>query len=255
MSRVPGGVVVVIPARRASSRLPAKPLLRRTGRYLVQHTYERALTIPSADAVVVATDDPEIADAVRGFGGAVAMTSPACATGTDRVAEVARSRAEDLVVNVQGDEPEFESEDVERLVQAMARDPSLPIGTLAVVAEADERDRPSAVKVVLDREGRALYFSRSRIPHHRDRAADPRDDVPPVLRHVGVYAYRREALLRFAALAPTPLEEAEKLEQLRALENGWPIRVVMGRRAPPGIDTPEDYEAFVARVRAAAEQV
>jgi len=205
--------------------------------------------------VLVATDDEEIAAAVRGFGGTAVMTSPACESGTDRVAEAVRGRSEDLVVNVQADEPEFEVADVEALVAAMAAEPSLPMGTLAAVAEPEERDRPSVVKVVVDRAGDALYFSRARIPHLRDPAAGAAEDVAPVLRHVGIYAYRREALLAFAALAPTPLERTEKLEQLRALEHGWRIRVVRGRRAPPGIDTPEDYEAFVARVAAAQEQV
>lgn len=256
MARIPGGVAVVIPARRASTRLPGKPLLRRTGKYLVEHTYERALGIASADVVLVATDDEEVAAAVRSFGGTAVMTSPACESGTDRVAEAVRGRGEDLVVNVQGDEPEFDVADVDALVAAMAAEPSLPMGTLAAVAEPEERDRPSVVKVVVDRAGDALYFSRARIPHVRDAAdADSADAVAPVLRHVGIYAYRREALLAFAALAPTPLERTERLEQLRALEHGWRIRVVRGRRAPPGIDTPEDYEAFVARVAAAREQV
>lgn len=251
MTGGPGGVVVVIPARLASTRLPEKPLLRRTGKPLVQHTWEQARRIRSATAVVVATDDERIAAAVRAFGGEAVMTSPDCATGTDRVAEAVRGRPEDLVVNVQGDEPEFDVGDVEALVEEMRRDPSLPLGTLAVVASEDERDRPSAVKVVLDPGGDALYFSRSRIPFHRD----PGPADPPVLRHVGIYAFRRDALERFTRLPPTPLERAEKLEQLRALENGWRIRVLVGRRAPAGIDTPEDYEAFVRRVSGAPERL
>ena len=251
MARIPGGVVIVIPARRASTRLPGKPLLRRTGRPLVQHTFERARQVASADAVLVATDDEEIAAAVRAFGGEAVMTSPACESGTDRVAEAVRGRREDLVVNVQADEPEFDVADVDALIAAMAAEPSLPMGTLAAVADPEERDRPSVVKVVVDRDGDALYFSRARVPHQRDAGETP---AVPVLRHVGIYAFRREALLAFAALPPAPLERTEKLEQLRALEQGWRIRVVRGRRAPPGIDTPEDYDAFVARVAAAQEQ-
>jgi len=245
---VTGGVLVVLPARFASTRLPGKPLLRETGKYLVQHTWESARKLTSATAVIVATDDERIAAAVRSFGGEVAMTSPACATGSDRVAEVARARGEELVVNLQADEPEFDADDVDRLVRAMAEEPSLPIGTLACVAEPGERERDSVVKVVCDRRGRALYFSRAPIPHHRD--AGPEE--APTLRHVGVYVYRREALLEFQRLPQTPLERAEKLEQLRALEHGWSIRVVTGRRAPPGIDTAGDYAAFVRRASVSA---
>jgi 3-deoxy-manno-octulosonate cytidylyltransferase (CMP-KDO synthetase) len=246
------GAVVVIPARLRSTRLPEKPLLRATGKYLVEHTWEQARRIRGASAVVIATDDERIAAAARSFGAEVVLTPADCPTGTDRVAGVVRGRAEPYVVNVQGDEPEFDPGEVDALLDAMRRDTSLPMGTLAAVAESPEIDRPSVVKVVLDREGCALYFSRSRIPHHRD-AVPGVPAEPPVLRHVGIYAFRREALLAFAALAPTPLEQAEKLEQLRALEHGWRIRVVTGRRAPPGIDTPEDYDAFVARAAAGRE--
>jgi 3-deoxy-manno-octulosonate cytidylyltransferase (CMP-KDO synthetase) len=245
---VSGGVLVVLPARFASTRLPGKPLLRETGKYLVQHTWEAARKLATATAVVVATDDERIAAAVRSFGGDVAMTSPACATGSDRVAEVARARAEDLVVNLQADEPEFDAGDVDRLVEAMRAEPSLPLGTLAAVAEPIERSRASVVKVVCDCKGRALYFSRAHIPHHRDAGTEE----APTLRHVGVYVYRREALLEFTGLPQTPLEKAEKLEQLRALEHGWPIRVIVGGRAPAGIDTPADYAAFVRRASVSA---
>ncbi len=243
MSDATGGALVVLPARFASTRLPGKPLLRETGKYLVQHAWEQAKRLATATAVVVATDDERIAAAVRSFGGDVAMTSPACATGSDRVAEVARGRAEAIVVNLQADEPEFDVGDVDRLVRAMQAEPSLPLGTLAAVASPEERGRPSAVKVVCDRRGRALYFSRAPIPHHRESGPEE----APTLRHVGVYAFRREALLEFTRLAQTPLEKAEKLEQLRALEHGWAIRVIVGAPAPAGIDTREDYEAFVRR--------
>jgi len=237
------GVLVVLPARFASTRLPGKPLLRATGKYLVQHAWEQAKRLATATAVIVATDDARIADAVRSFGGDVAMTSPDCATGSDRVAEVAGKRGEALVVNLQADEPEFDVGDVDRLVRTMQADASLPLGTLAAVAAPEERGRPSVVKVVCDRRGRALYFSRAEIPHHRD----PGTEEAPTLRHVGVYAFRRASLLEFTRLPQTPLEGAEKLEQLRALEHGWAIQVVVGKRAPPGIDTPADYEAFVRR--------
>jgi 3-deoxy-manno-octulosonate cytidylyltransferase (CMP-KDO synthetase) len=240
---VSGGVLVVLPARFGSTRLPGKPLLRETGKFLVEHAWERAKRLATATAVVVATDDERIAAAVRSFGGDAMMTSPACATGSDRVAEVARGRSEEIVVNLQADEPEFDAGDVDRLVLAMRADPSLPLGTLAAVADPDERARPSVVKVVCDRRGRALYFSRAQVPHHRDAGAEE----APTLRHVGIYAFRREALLEFTRLPQTPLEKAEKLEQLRALEHGWPVLVIVGGRAPAGIDTHEDYAAFVRR--------
>lgn len=246
------GVLVVLPARYASTRLPGKPLLRETGKFLVQHAWERARSLATATAVVVATDDERIAAAVRSFGGEVAMTSPACATGSDRVAEVARGRSEELVVNLQADEPEFDPGDVDALVRAMREDPSLPLGTLAAVADPGERARPSVVKVVCDRRGRALYFSRAEIPHHRDAAGPGEPEEAPTLRHVGIYVYRREALLEFTRLPQTPLEKAEKLEQLRALEHGWPIRVLVGKRAPAGIDTPADYAEFVRRTSVSA---
>ncbi len=242
------GVLVVLPARFASTRLPGKPLLCETGKFLVEHTWEMARRLATATAVIVATDDERIAAAVRSFGGEVAMTSPACATGSDRVAEVARTRTEDLVVNLQADEPEFDTGDVDRLVRAMQAEPSLPLGTLAAAAEPGAAARNSVVKVVCDLRGRALYFSRAEIPHHRDAGAEE----APTLRHVGVYVFRREALIEFTRLPQTPLEKAEKLEQLRALEHGWPIRVLVGRHAPAGIDTPADYADFVRRASVSA---
>lgn len=209
--------------------------------------WDQACRIASATAVVVATDDAEIATAVRSFGGEVVMTSPDCPSGSDRCAEVARARDEAIVVNLQGDEPEFEPGEVDALVAALEADPSLHMGTLAAsIEEVADLERASVVKVVCDLQGDALYFSRSRIPHHRDASGGPAP--APSLRHVGIYGFRRQALLDFAALEPTALERTEKLEQLRALENGWAIRVVRAERAPPGIDTPGDYEEFCRRM-------
>lgn len=247
-SRTPGDVLVVVPARHASTRLPGKPLLRAGGRTIVEHVVRRAWRLAGSPQVLVATDDTRIRDAVLAFGGEAVMTSPACASGTDRVAEVARERSEELVVNLQGDEPEFSVRDVDALVAAMLAEPSVPLGTLAsVTSDLELLGTESAVKVVCDRRDRALYFSRAGIPHRRSGA----DQAAPVLRHVGVYAYRRRALLELAELEPTPLERTECLEQLRALEHGYPIRVVRGGPAAPGIDTPEDYEAFRRRLAAA----
>ncbi len=232
----------------AAQRLPGKPLLARTGKPLVVHTLEAARAARRVSRVVVATDDERIAAAVRAAGGEAVMTSPDCASGTDRVAEAAaRLPGEDVVVNVQGDEPEIEPAALDALIEALEADPRVEMGTLAApLGDPEEAARPSVVKVVMDGRGDALYFSRAPIPHRRDPAGPA-----ATLRHVGVYAYRRAFLARFAALPPTPLERTESLEQLRALEHGHRIRVVRVARAPAGIDTPEDYEAFVRRRRRA----
>jgi 3-deoxy-manno-octulosonate cytidylyltransferase (CMP-KDO synthetase) len=229
-----------------ATRLPGKPLLADTGKPLVVHTLEAASAARCAVRVAVATDDPRIAEAVRAAGGEAVVTSPDCRSGTDRVAEAVRALpGEDLVLNVQGDEPEIAAADLDRLADAMEADPGIPMGTLACPLASEEEFRsPSVVKVVLDASGCALYFSRAPIPFPRDGGG-----AAPALRHVGVYAYRRAFLEGFASLPQAPLERTEMLEQLRALENGHRIRVVPADRAPPGIDTREDYEAFVRRRR------
>lgn len=238
--------LVVIPARRGALRLPGKPLLAETGKPLVVHTLEAARAARCARRVVVATDDPGIAAAVEAAGGEAVMTSAGCASGTDRVAEAARALpGEDLVINVQGDEPEIDPAALDALAAAMEADPGTPMGTLAApLGDAADLAAPSVVKVVVDAAGFALYFSRAPIPHQRDPGPEP-----PRLRHVGVYAFRREFLADFAAAPPSPLERAEGLEQLRALEAGARIRVVPCGSAPRGIDTREDYDAFVRRRR------
>jgi len=227
------GVLLVIPARLASTRLPRKMLLRETGKYLVQHVYERAKLVPNADEVVVAADDDEIVRAVENFGGDVMLTSPAHASGSDRVAEVARARPARLVVNLQGDEPEIDPADVARLIDAMA--PRDDMGTLVHerLTEEDQRD-PSVVKAVVE----------------GDWAVDfRREPTPGGLRHVGIYAYRPEFLQLFTRLAPTAHEKERRLEQMRALDHGHRIRAVRAGRVGRGIDTPEDYAAFVRRCR------
>ena len=238
--------LIVIPARMGSERLPGKPLLAETGKPLVVHTLESARRARCAKRVVVATDDERIAAAVRAAGGEAAMTSPACRTGTDRVAEAARAiPGEDLVLNCQGDEPEVDPAALDALADAMEKDRAIEMGTLAApIADEAEAAAPQVVKVVADARGLALYFSRAPIPFRRDAAGPAR-----TMRHVGVYAFRRAFLDRFASLPATPLEKTEMLEQLRALENGARIRVVPVDRAPPGVDTREDYEAFVRRRR------
>jgi 3-deoxy-manno-octulosonate cytidylyltransferase (CMP-KDO synthetase) len=235
---------VVIPARFGSTRFPGKILADRTGRPLVQHVVDQARRCRLVREVIVATDDERIADALRPFETRCVMTSPRHQSGTDRVAEVARGLADQIVVNVQGDEPEIEPEVIDGLIERLASS-SDDMATAATPfpAGADPGD-PNLVKVVIDEQGRALYFSRSPIPFYRDATAPP---VLPYYLHLGIYAYRREFLMQFASLPPTALEKTEKLEQLRALEHGHKIQVLTVHRATHGIDTPEQYEAFVRR--------
>lgn len=246
-------VVAIIPARFASTRLPGKPLLRETGQTLIQHVVEAAQRATTLDRTIVATDDLRIADAVRAFGGEVSMTRADHPSGTDRVAEVA-ARLDDaeIVVNLQGDEPEVAGASIDRLVGLLHSQPHVGMATLATPIECLEVYRdPSCVKVALDHHGRALYFSRSPIPHHRDQ-----DSGGPLgLLHLGIYAYRRDFLRDLAKLPPSPLEQAEKLEQLRVLEAGLPIAVGIVAERGIGIDTPEDYRRFVQRWRAARSAV
>ena len=246
-------IVAVIPARFASTRLPGKPLLSDTGRPLIQHVVEGARRATRLDRVIVATDDTRIAEAVVGFGGECVMTRSDHPTGTDRVAEVAAGLpGARIVVNLQGDEPEISGHALDLVVELLERDPDSPMATLAtpIVSEEVYRD-PSCVKVVCSAAGRALYFSRSPIPHHRDGLASLPSLRPLAYLHLGLYAYRRDFLLELAALPPSPLESAERLEQLRVLEAGRPIAVGIVDEPSVGIDTPEDYRRFVARWRAA----
>jgi 3-deoxy-manno-octulosonate cytidylyltransferase (CMP-KDO synthetase) len=240
---------IVIPARYASTRLPGKPLLRATGKYLIQHVYERAC-LAGADRVVVATDDSRIAAAVRSFGGEVAMTRRDHVSGTDRVAEVARQLDAEVVVNLQGDEPLVEPESLRLLPQLLTADPNAVMATLAVpIVSSEQWHNPNCVKVVCDSRGRALYFSRSPIPNVRDAEPDFTAEPPQFLLHLGLYAYRRPFLLRLAHEPPSPLEELEKLEQLRVLALGCHIQVGTVRQAGQGVDTYEDYERFVSTYR------
>jgi 3-deoxy-manno-octulosonate cytidylyltransferase (CMP-KDO synthetase) len=234
-------VLAVIPARFAATRFPGKPLAVLWGKPMLQHVWERARAARGLDELLIATDDERIAAAARGFGAAVEMTSAACASGTDRVAEVARRRAAaGIVLNLQGDEPELESGAVSRLVEAMRADPALRMGTIAHhEPDAALLARPDVVKVVVDAAGFALYFSRA------DLAAASRGG--PALRHAGVYAFRRDLLLEFASWPPGALERAERLEQLRALERGVRIKVVLGERPFAGVDTPEQLAALEKR--------
>jgi 3-deoxy-manno-octulosonate cytidylyltransferase (CMP-KDO synthetase) len=248
-------IVAIIPARYAATRLPGKPLSEILGKTMVERVYERARAARRVDRVLVATDDARIADVVRGFGGEAVLTSPDHATGTDRLAEVARGLDAAIVINVQGDEPMLDPEGIDAVAGALAEDPTLEIATLSLpLVSLDEMLAPSVVKVVTDAAGDALYFSRSPIPHVRQPAgSDARAAAAEAVarglarKHVGIYGYRREALLRFAALPQHPLEAAEGLEQLRALAAGMRIRVVPTEgEAGMAVDTQEDLE----RVRA-----
>jgi len=246
-------ILGIIPARFASTRLPGKPLLSDTGRPLIRHVVEGARKATRLDRVIVATDDARIAEAVVGFGGECVMTRSDHPTGTDRVAEVAAGlTGARIVVNLQGDEPEISGHALDLVVALLERDPDASMATLAtpVVSEEVYRD-PSCVKVVCSGAGRALYFSRSPIPHHRDGVSNRPSGQPLAYLHLGLYAYRRDFLLELATLHPSPLESAERLEQLRVLEAGRPIAVGIVDEPSVGIDTPEDYRRFVARWRAA----
>jgi 3-deoxy-manno-octulosonate cytidylyltransferase (CMP-KDO synthetase) len=240
----------VIPARYGAQRFPGKPLALIAGKPLVQRVYEQAARSLRLDKVVVATDDTRVLEAVEAFGGDAVLTSPDCATGTDRVAEAAQNYDAAIVVNIQGDEPLMRPEMVDQLVEAIESDPASPMATLARrIESAGELENPNVVKVVLARNGNALYFSRHPIPYVRDAAtggAAAAVGRARFFKHLGIYAFRREFLAVFVRLPPGELEQAENLEQLRALENGHPIKVLITPHDCIGVDRPEDVAAVEA---------
>jgi len=240
--------VVIIPARYGSTRFAAKILACQTGRPLVQHVVDQASRCRLVREVYVATDDSRIVDALKPFGTRCVMTSTHHQSGTDRIAEVARHLADDIVVNVQGDEPEIEPEIIDALVERLQNNDE-PMATAATPfpAGADPND-PNLVKVVISQKGRALYFSRSQIPFQRE----PSSTTAEMLLHLGIYAFRRSFLAEFVAWPQTSAERSEKLEQLRVLEHDRPIYVQRVRRASHGIDTAQQYADFVKRFAAAA---
>jgi 3-deoxy-manno-octulosonate cytidylyltransferase (CMP-KDO synthetase) len=253
-------VVAIVPARYASTRFPGKPLVDLRGRPMIAHVVERVAATPSITRVVVATDDERVAAAARAPSVDVVMTAPELPSGTDRVAQALERmrlpRSPHLVLNVQGDEPLVDPDDLDALVVGTLR-AGTPMGTLArPLVDLERARRPEVVKVVVGQEGRALYFSRALIPFDRDAASAPDAALryPPALpwQHVGVYAYRPDALARFTKLAPTPLERTEKLEQLRALEHGLAITIVPCVSEAPSlaIDVPEDVPAVLAALDA-----
>ena len=243
---------IVIPARLASTRLPRKLLRRETGKPLIQHTYEAAQGATRPAGICVAADHAEIFEEVRSFGGQVEMTNPEAPSGTDRVAEVARRMSGvDIIVNVQGDEPEIAGSWIDLAIQLLEENPTAVMSTLATpIRHHRQLKDPACVKVVFDHAGRALYFSRSLIPYPRHWDDALLSSNPPTFyQHVGLYAYRRDFLLKLAAMPPSQLEQIENLEQLRVLQAGYSILVGVVDEPTFGIDTPEDYRAFVEKQR------
>lgn len=241
---------IVIPARLQSTRLPRKMLLSETGKSLIQHTYESASKAIKPSGICIATDHPAISQEVQRFGGQALMTNPDAASGTDRVAEVAQSMPDvEIFVNVQGDEPEIEAASIDLVITLLEQDSEANVATLATpIRERTILEDPNCVKVVRDQHGRALYFSRSPIPYAREWSDELLHSEPPnFLLHLGIYAYRRRALMDFTSWPTARLERLERLEQLRLLNAGHKIAVGVVDHAPPGIDTMADYRAFVSR--------
>ena len=252
-------IVVCIPARYASTRFPAKVLAQDTGKYLIQHTWEQARKAKLPSRVVIAADDERIVQAARTFGAECVLTSPNHQSGTDRIAEAVGKSDADIVINAQGDEPQINPEHIDDLARLMLDHPDASMATLAAAfATREQIADPNVVKVVVASAecgmrnpesgpaARAIYFSRSVIPYDRQQGGV--GDIGHYLRHIGIYAYRRDFLLRITSLPQTPLEKLEKLEQLRAIENGFTILVGKVEHTCEGIDTPEQYAAFVKRL-------
>lgn len=239
-------VVAIIPARYASTRLKGKPLLNIDGKPMIQWVYERAKKAKLTNDVIAATDDKRVFDAVRYFGGKAVMTSPEHRTGTDRIAEAADGLNVDIIINVQGDEPLIEPEMIDAAIRPLTNDSEIVAATLKTkIKDEKELSNPNVVKVVTDKNDFALYFSRLPIPYVRNSEqwpviSDQKNNIH--FKHIGLYVYRKDFLLKFARMKPTPLEEAEKLEQLRVLENGYKIKVVETKHDSIGVDTEEDLE-------------
>jgi len=239
-------VLVCIPARYSSTRFPAKVLAKDTGKYLIQHTYERATEAKLPEKVLIAADDERIAEAAESFGAECVLTRRDHQSGTDRIAEVVADIDVEIVVNVQADEPEIDPANIDYVAGLLLDNPDCRMATLATPFKSPEQiTDPNIVKVVLDNQGRALFFSRWPIPYDREKAGV--GDVSRYLRHIGIYAYRKDFLGEFTSLPQSSLEKTEKLEQLRALENGYSIIVGKVTHVVDGIDTPEQYAAFVQR--------
>ncbi len=241
----------VIPARYASTRFPGKPLASLTGKPMIVHVLERAALCRTVGRIVVATDDERIKRVVEHAGYHAQMTRPDHPNGTCRIHEVACTLDEEIIVNIQGDEPQIEPALVDLTVRSLADHPSAPMATLvSPFAPGEDATNPNIVKCVMGANGCALYFSRAVIPYHRAGHSDPASGThaQAPYKHIGLYVYRREFLNTFVQLPPTPLEQTESLEQLRVLEHGYQIACAVGQAHFTGIDTPEQYAEFVARV-------
>ncbi len=241
-------IVVCIPARLGSTRFPAKVLAKDTGKFLVQHVWEKARQAKLPQKVIIATDNQMVVDAAKSFGAEAVLTSPDLQSGTDRVAAAVKNLAVNIVINLQGDEPEIEPSSIDALADLMLKNPNCEMGTLAAPFQTKEQIAdPAIVKVIVDGNGQALYFSRSVIPFNRAEAG-----IGPVsnyLRHLGIYAYKKDFLLKITKLPPSMLEKSESLEQLRVLENGHKILVGVVEKASSGIDTADQYADFVKRYK------
>jgi len=240
-------IIVVIPARYGSSRFAGKVLARETGKYLVQHTYERALCAKTVDQALIATDNQRVMDACAEFGGACVMTSIEHQSGTDRIAEAVADMDVDIIINLQADEPEIDPSYIDQVAGLLVDNPDAEMATLLAPFEtAEDVANPNIVKCITDTRGRAIYFSRSVIPYDRDGGEV--GEVDSYKHHLGIYAYRKDFLMKYTSLEPSFLEQREKLEQLRAIENGHTILTGMVEKAWDGVDTEEQYQAFVQRV-------
>ena len=241
-------VLACIPARYDSQRFAAKVLAKNTGKFLIQHTWEKVRLAELPGKVIIAADDERVAAAAESFGAECVLTSPEHKSGTDRIAEAVVDIDVDIVVNLQADEPEIEPANIDYLAQLLIDNPDYPMATLAAdFQNAEQIANDNIVKVITDCNNKAIYFSRSVIPYDREKAGV--GDVRNYLRHIGIYAYRKEFLLKITALPQTPLEKLEKLEQLRAIENGYPILVGKVEHICDGIDTPQQYDEFVKRYK------
>lgn len=248
-------ITAIIPARYASTRFKGKPLANILGKPMIQHVYEGVSKSKLIDDIIIATDDDRIFNTAKSFGANVIMTSPYHTTGTDRVAEVARSLRSEIIINVQGDEPLIKGSIIDKAVRPLIKDSDIKMGTIVTkIDEVEDWFNPNVVKVVVDKNGFALYFSRSPIPFPRDLKIDRLKSIPcrikeqfikNIFKHIGVYIYRKDFLIKFSKMRPTPLEKLEKLEQLRALENGYKVKIVKVDYQPVSVDTPEDLKKVI----------
>ncbi|MCJ7692065.1 MAG: 3-deoxy-manno-octulosonate cytidylyltransferase [Sedimentisphaerales bacterium] len=239
-------VLACIPARYDSTRFPAKVLAKDTGKFLIQHTYERACLAKIPEKVIIAADDKKIADAAASFGAQCIMTSTSHKSGTDRIAQAVADIDTEIIINIQADEPEIDPQNIDALAKLLIDNPDCPMATLAADFQTPQQIAdPNIVKVITNCSGRAIYFSRSPIPYDRETAG--LGNIKLYLRHIGIYAYRKDFLLKITSLPQTQLEKTEKLEQLRAIENGFEILVAKVEHSCDGIDTPQQYADFVAR--------